>query len=437
MTTHNRNKRNVRVWTVLTLAAFGSAWQGAFAAESIEDLAELASGWRGEIVAEVDQSYVGWDVEIGDADNDGKNEILTTGCPDSRLYLFKKLANRWETRLLAEDLAQRKPEIGMGLAVKIDDLNRDGVNEIVLGTGQEADDLAYLYVLATDGKRITKELYTRSLERGSVYTHNLGIYDIDNDGVKEILSAYCSSGEVMRYDLDPDLTTVSARKVFHSPGSGEDSFLADVDNDGDVEYLTCSCYREGEAEVYIFELTAEGDLVTPPRVVLNGFDDKSCFNCSLEVGDVDNDGQNELIVEWKERSDRHEGTILGYRVDREGANPIYTFMKSDRDLDLGFNEKMMCVADADNDGKNELVVSTRGERRWGGRGLGHLFMFKVLSAQAIEKTLLLNFHDGKADACWPAVGDADNDGENEIVIATGSGLREEPGISHVVLIEKE
>lgn len=42
--------------------------------EKIKDIATIATGWRGEIVAKVDQSYVGWDVEISDADNDGQNE---------------------------------------------------------------------------------------------------------------------------------------------------------------------------------------------------------------------------------------------------------------------------------------------------------------------------------------------------------------------------
>ena len=48
-----------------------------------EDIAVIAQGWRGEIITAVDQSYAGWDVEIGDADNDGKNEIvLATGKGD-------------------------------------------------------------------------------------------------------------------------------------------------------------------------------------------------------------------------------------------------------------------------------------------------------------------------------------------------------------------
>lgn len=53
---------------------------GSLSAEEFAELAELAPGWRGEIVAKVDQSYCGWGVAIGDADNDGQNElVLATG----------------------------------------------------------------------------------------------------------------------------------------------------------------------------------------------------------------------------------------------------------------------------------------------------------------------------------------------------------------------
>ena len=112
--------------------------------QKFETIAKLADGWKGEIVAEIDQSYVGWDVEIGDADSDGKNEILTTGCPDSRLYLFKKISGKWKTNLVAENLAQTFP--GMGLTVKVADLNMDGKNEILVGTGQEKGGAAFFYV---------------------------------------------------------------------------------------------------------------------------------------------------------------------------------------------------------------------------------------------------------------------------------------------------
>jgi len=409
-------------------------------ANQLQDLASLAPGWTGQIIAELDQSYVGWDVEIGDADNDGKNEILVTGCPNSRLYLFKKIDNRWQTRLLAQNLAQKKNSIpGMGLAVRVVDLNKDGKNEIILGTGQEDSTVgpAFFYVITTDGHKITHSKSVQAHMRNSNYTHNFGVYDIDGDGLQEVISAYCGTGEVTRYDINQELSKINSRVLYHCKGSGEDSFIADIDNDGRVEYLTCDCYRVDQAKVHIFDFDDEGNLILPPRITIDGFNGQKCFNCSLEIGDIDNDGNNDLIVSWKQKSNINSGTILVYRVQARSAQPVYTLTRDDKSLDLGYAEKMMCIADADNDGKNELFVTTRGEPRWGGGGLGHAFMFEIDNPDKITKTLIADFHDGKADALWPAVGDADNDGRIEVVLATGVGDRKKPGRSHVVIIEKD
>jgi len=403
----------------------------------ISDIATLAPGWHGEIIAELDQSYAGWDVEIGDADNDGNNEILTTGCPDSRLYLFKKIGKDWQTTMLAENLAQSYP--GMGLAVKVVDLNHNGKNEIILGTGQETGGTARFYALETDGSKITKRVRSLPECNKSSYTHDFAIYDLDKDGMPEVISAYCGGGEIIRYDSDKILTSIEARKLYQLSGSGEESMIADVDNDGQVEYVTSNSYRAGKARVEIFEFDEHGNLVLPPRVVIDGFDGKKCFYASLIIGDVDNDGQNELIVGWKREQKINKATVLGYRVT-DKAVPIYTFAYEDKDLDLAYFEKMMAVADADNDGKNELVISTRGDNqseKITSEHLGYVFLYKIDAMKEIHKTLLVDFNNKKAESSWLAVGDADNDGRNEIILATGKGDRTKRGTSYVVIVQKK
>ncbi len=399
--------------------------------------AEIANGWTAEIVAHVDQSYVGWDVEIGDADNDGQNEILTTGCPGSRLYLFKKQNGAWESRMLAENLARQKP--GMGLAVKIVDLNNDGKNEIVLGTGQEKGGTAFLYIFQTDGQQITKQLSCRPECNKSGYTHNLAIYDLDGDGVMEIISAYCGGGEIIRYDVDAALTRIEARKIHQLSGSGEESLIADVDNDGAVEFLTSNGFRAGRARVEIFEFDATGELQLPPRIVLDGYEGNPCFYASLMVGDVDNCGKNELIVGWKREQKVNKAALLGYRVAHD-AKIVYAFERDTDDLDMAYFEKMMAVADANNDKKNELVISTRGDNVSEfitSPHLGHVFQYSVDASGTIQKTLLVNFAEDFAESSWLAVGDADNDGRNDVVLATGKGDRTLAGTSSIVLLHAD
>ncbi|HPO15778.1 MAG TPA: VCBS repeat-containing protein [Candidatus Hydrogenedentes bacterium] len=399
--------------------------------------AEVASGWTAEMVAQVDQSYAGWDVEIGDADNDGQNEILTTGCPDSRLYLFKKRNGTWESHILAENLAEQKP--GMGLAVKVVDLNHDGKNEIALGTGQEKGGTAFLYVFQMDGQKITKQLSCRPECNQSSYTHNLALYDLDNDGIMEIISAYCGGGEIIRYDVDAALTTIEARKIYHLSGSGEESLIEDVDNDGHVEFLTSNGFRAGRARVELFEFDDKGELQTPPRLVLDGYEGNPCFYASLLVGDVDNCGKNELIIGWKKEQKVNKATLLGYRVDQD-AKIVYSFERDTEDLDMAYFEKMMVIADANNDKKNELVISTRGDNVSEfitSTHLGHVFQYSVDTSGALQKTMLVNFAEDFAESSWLAAGDADNDGRNDVVLATGKGDRTRPGTSVIILLNSQ
>lgn len=404
---------------------------------TLADLAHLAPGWRGTIAATVDQSYVGWDVEIGDADNDGLNEILTTGAPDSRLYLTEWETDAWSTQIVADNLARTRPS--MGLAVKVVDLNADGQNEVVVGTGQEDGGAAFLHVL----RRLPtgwSTLTSRPAFNRSSYTHNLAIHDLDQDGNQEILSSYCSQGEVIRYDVDSDLTRISARFVTELSGSGEESLLADIDNDGQLEYLVSNGFRPGEAAVEMFELDPDGELILPPAHILRGFDGKGCFYASITVGDLDNDGGNEVIVAWKEKQEINRGTILAYSVDATGATLKYRITEDDPTLDLSYFEKMMQVADVDNDGANELVLSTRGDgesENIESQRLGNVFQFKLGPDGSISRTHLVDFDDRFASSSWLAVGDCDNDGRNELVLATGHGDRRQPGTSYVIVVEKD
>ncbi len=404
-----------------------------------EEIVKTAPGWRAEVIAEIDQSYAGWDVEIGDADNDGANEVLVTGCPDSKLVMIKNYKNEWKSVTLAEDLAQSKPDPGMGLAVKVADLNGDGKNEIILGTGQERGGTAWLYIMQTDGHELTKKLSLRPESNKSSFTHDLAIHDLDSDGIREIISAYCGGGEVIRYDTDKRVNAIEARKIHHLSGSGEESIIADVDNDGRPEYLTSNSFREKAAKVEIFEFDENGDLILPPKIVIDGFEGHKCFYASLTVGDVDNDHENELIIGWKEDQKVNKGTILGYEVD-SAAHPVYTFAWQDTALDMSYFEKMMAVADADNDGSNELVVSTRGDNMSefiSSHHLGFVFMFEVTPGGKIRRTLLADLNEKYAGSSWLAVGDADNDDDNEVILATGKGDRTLPGTSYVILLEKK
>ncbi len=407
-----------------------------FAAPLDASMAEVTPEWSGEVLAQVDQSYAGWDVEIGDADNDGRNEILTTGCPDSRLYCIKNTDGTWQSQILAENLAQHTP--GMGLAVRVVDINKDRKNEIILGTGQESAGTAFFYLFETDGQQITRQVFSRPDCNKSGYTHNFAVRDLDRDGVDEVISAYCGGGEIIRYDLDSALATISARKIHQLSGSGEESLIADVDNDGKDEFITANGFRAGKARVEIFEFDDKGELLAPPRIALDGVDGQGCFYASIQIGDLDHDGRNEMAVGWKHEQKVNKATLIVYRVEA-GATPLYVLDRDTEDLDMAYFEKMMAIADADNDGKNELIISTRGDNQSEfitSRHLGRVYRYSVSAGGTADKQLLVDFSESFAESSWLAVGDADNDGKNEVILATGKGDRTKPGTASVVMLKK-
>ena len=424
------------------LAALGCAdgtiaGPDAYDVSRVSDLGLLAPGWNGEIVATVDQSYAGWDVEIGDADGDGRPEILTGTAPSGRLYLFRKRSGLWESRRLLE----RETGTGMVLGVRVVDLEGDGVPEVLAGTGEYDESTAALHVLHTDGESITDMRSIRAADNTSSFTHGLPTADLNGDGVHEVISSYCGHGEVIRYDLTEGAPGMRAKKVLQLSGSGEDAWITDVDGDGRVELILSNGFRDGGAKVQIHDFDpATGDPMVQPRLVLDGFDGRRAFYASLAVGDLDGDGRPELVVAWKAQQEVNRTTLLAYHVSGSGAQIAYELSYEDPDLDLAYFEKMMAIADIDGDGRAELYISTRGDGSTEGvrsRHLAHVYVYQLTSDGEVRRGQVVDFDDRLVQSSWLAVGDADGDGRAELVLATGKGDIRKPGVSWVLALHKE
>jgi len=126
------------------------------------------------------------------------------------------------------------------------------------------------------------------------------------------------------------------------------------------------------------QLYAAGDAVTPAA-----------------VGDVDNDGLNEFLI-----SVRSTGMVYMYRWD--GA----TYQKVHEQY-FGGNYMPAAVFDIDRDGANELIMD--------GSGAGPVV--SVFNYDSGSGTFILAWSAPKGDALQIAVGDPDNDGHLEAVVA--------------------
>ena len=256
------------------------------------------------------------------------------------------------------------------------------------------------------------------------WTRSVSIGDADNDGQKEIITVLeFESGRgknTRRYqkiflfedESDGSPSWESPEILFSSIGVG-DSIIADADNDGLNEIVIVNDMR-----VEIYRIT-----FTPPNTYVFEFlgNSRNYENIiwSLDVGDANSDGKNEVVLAM---SDIGAAIVCEYLGNYSWAPEVMTEC-------IGVcNINYAKVMDADNDGYNEIVGG--GSPRvldkelcgdltiWKYDGIGsyfNVFQDVPLCGEYIEEAVFILGID---------VGDVDGDSQNEVIIGTASAKSE-------------
>ena len=122
------------------------------------------------------------------------------------------------------------------------------------------------------------------------------------------------------------------------------------------------------------------------------------------IGDVDNDGKNEIGVAWG-------GHFSAFKWNGKHYKLMARYVITGKDAR---GTTLDCIiGDADNDGKNEVIVTG------GYRNAPSLLMLSWDGSKFVEK----GRWEGHGAIYFPWIGDADNDGKNEVIVGDGDNLR--------------
>jgi hypothetical protein len=264
---------------------------------------------------------------IGDVTNDGKNEIAATWYTAVYKYVAIKYfligANPW--------IFFNK---GGSADCLIGDCDNDGKNELILSGGggwQSTSPVGEITVFKWNGLYLKRVSGWKDPDiDGYVYMAGLG--DVNNDGKNEIVCAYANKIMVLQWDAVNKVFQPTMIKQYaqnQDPPFG--CVCKDCDGDGKAEVLV-SFYGP---RISIFKWNGSGyatqfDITWPSGdPVIEGID----------AGDTDNDGIPEVcagagvthVLQWN-----------GTTYVEEAVLPTFGWMA------------VVCIGDTDNDGKNEI-----------------------------------------------------------------------------------
>jgi hypothetical protein len=142
-----------------------------------------------------------------------------------------------------------------------------------------------------------------------------------------------------------------------------------------------------------------------------GTDPRTCarYQGPQPIGDADNDGKNELLISGRDEAVRvmkWDDATQNYTQVRVIRPPFYPFMQCDAGG--------MAIGDVTNNGKNEVTVT------W----YAAIYKYFVGKYWLIGMNPWIFMNEGGSADCY--IGDCDNDGKNEVIMSGGPGSSSSP-----------
>ena len=275
-----------------------------------------------------------------DLNGNGKFELVTAEIGTNMAQIFEIA----DDGTFSQIFSFSEPFLPRAIA----DTDNDGHLEILCNPPE----VAFLLEQSVQGEFPTDRIWETQGKWGRT------VVDADADGAAEILARDNSANAIFVYEADGD-NSYRNTAILENPTVGNNGLSAnlatgDFDGDGQIEILT----GDDDGDVFIYETTGNNRYSQTWRTRLDEGEPEL-----FASGDMDGDGKDEFAICAK------TGTSIGtIALDIRYNHWLLTVFASDgddnyrpvwtqriRDVQDGGNG--MTIADADNDGRNELCIA--------------------------------------------------------------------------------
>jgi gliding motility-associated-like protein len=248
------------------------------------------------------------------------------------------------------------PTIGNDLnGITIGDLDQDGWNDLIVAE-QALNSISIFRNLGTGGNLSPASFDTKVSIAGGGNESGVLLFDLDGDGLLDIITSYgngsLSSFATFRNISTPgNLAFDAVERWAGNAYSGFVSNIVDIDGDGRVELIG----QHGSSSVFN-DLWIAQNISTPGNIEfansVNYFTNIVDAGAGVAVGDLDNDGKLELLVNY------NFGSTLA--ILKNTSTPGVISLANIGAISTGQYNRARQIVDVNGDGLNDIIFKFNG-----------------------------------------------------------------------------